>query len=141
MALAMLWKGEAQTCTTKVVAEHEIASHKISKTIYGCTVEPHESTRQRVESSLLTKHEDRIAGKGFTSMTHYNLVDTFSYASSNEDSGCKSCIGQGMEKARDNPSMATGESPEQEGGYSRSTKRQKESSLCYTDGHVSPQKR
>ena len=37
-------------------------------------MEAHESTRQRVESSLLTKHEDRIAGKGFTSMTHYNLV-------------------------------------------------------------------
>ena len=34
-----------------------------------------------------------------------------------------------------------GESQEQEGGYSRSTKRQKESPLCYIDGHLSPQKR
>ena len=27
-----------------------------------------------MESSIFTNHEDRIAGKGFTSMTHYNLV-------------------------------------------------------------------
>ena len=45
-----------------------------------------------------------------------------------------------MEKARGNPSIATGESQEQEGGYSRSTKRQKESPLCYIDGHLSSQK-
>ena len=36
----------------------------------------------------------------------------YSYASSNEDSGRKSCSGQGMEKARDTSSMATGESQE-----------------------------
>ena len=40
-------------------------------------MESHESTRQRVESSLLTKQEDRIAGKGFTSKTRYNLVHKF----------------------------------------------------------------
>ena len=41
-------------------------------------VEANESTRQRVESSLLAKHEDRIVGKSFfTSMTHYNLVLRF----------------------------------------------------------------
>ena len=42
-----------------------------------------------------------------------------------ENSGCKSSGGQGMEKARDNPSMEFGESQEQKGGYSGSTKRQK----------------
>ena len=70
-------KRKAQTSTTKVVAKQEVASGKIPKTIYGCMVESHESTRQRVDSSLPTKHEDRIAGKGFTSMTHYNLVHKF----------------------------------------------------------------
>ena len=30
-----------------------------------------------MESSPLTIHEDRIAGKGFTSMTSYNLVHKF----------------------------------------------------------------
>ena len=32
--------------------------------------------------------------------------------------------------------MATGTSQKQEGGYSRSTKRQKESPLCFIDGHL-----
>ena len=40
----------------------------------GCIVEFHESMRQRAESKI---HEDRIAGKGITSMTHYNLVHKF----------------------------------------------------------------
>ena len=42
-----------------------------------------------------------------------------------------------MEKARDDPSMEIGESHEQEGGVSRSTKRQKESPLCHIDGFMS----
>ena len=45
-----------------------------------------------------------------------------------------------MEEARDDPSMAIGESQEYEGGYSGGTKRQKESPLCHTDGHLSLQK-
>ena len=51
MAPAVPCKKKAQTGTTKVVAKQEIASQKIFKTTYGCTVESHESTRQRVESS------------------------------------------------------------------------------------------
>ena len=66
----MLCTRKARTSTTKVFAKQETASHKIPKTIYGCIVEPHESTRQRVESSLLTKHEDHIAGKGFLLRWH-----------------------------------------------------------------------
>ena len=61
----------------KAGCKGEMASQKISNIISGYIVESHESTRPRVESSLFTKHEDRIAGKGFTSMTHYNLVHTF----------------------------------------------------------------
>ena len=38
-------------------------------TIYGCIVESHESTWQRVEPSLPENHEDHVAGNGFTSMT------------------------------------------------------------------------
>ena len=38
------------------------------------------------------------------------------------------------------PSMGFGKSQEQEGGCSGSTNRQKESPLCYTDGHLSRQK-
>ena len=87
---------------------------------------------------MFAKHEDRIACKGFTSMTHYLQFGSqiYSYASINEDPGCRSSSGQGMEKARVNPSMANGESQEQEGGYSRSTKRQKKVHWW----HMSPQK-
>ena len=75
MAPAMPCKRMVRASTTKVVAKQEIACQKIPKTIHGCVAESHESTRQRVESSVPTKHEDHIAGKGYTSMTHYNLVD------------------------------------------------------------------
>ena len=40
-------------------------------------MESHESTRQRVESLQSKGHEGRIAGKGFTSLTRYNLVHKF----------------------------------------------------------------
>ena len=38
--------------TTKVAARPEIAPEKNSKTVYGCVVKSHDSTRQRVESSV-----------------------------------------------------------------------------------------
>ena len=62
---------KARIDTTKVAAKEETASQKMSKKndFWLWKVESHESTRQRVESSLLIEHEDRIAGKGFTSMT------------------------------------------------------------------------
>ena len=76
MAAAMPCKRKDRTGNAKVAAE-EIASKKVPKTICGCTVESDASTRQRVESCLPTKQEDHIAGKGFTSMAHYNLVHKF----------------------------------------------------------------
>ena len=79
--------------------------------------------------------------KGFTSMTHTIwCTSLFRCHKRWKFRMQKGCRGQGMEKARDNSSMGVGESQEQEGGYSGSTKRQKESPLCYTDGHMSPQK-
>ena len=61
----------------KVTAKPEIESEKKSKTVNGCMVESQESTRQRVESSQPKNHEDHIAGKGFTPMSHYNLGHNF----------------------------------------------------------------
>ena len=51
MAAAMPRKRKARTSNTKVAAE-EIASPNVPKTIYGCIVESHESTRQQVKDSL-----------------------------------------------------------------------------------------
>ena len=76
---------------TKVTAKPEIANkHRESerepenwkwktnsKTVYVWKVESRESTWQRVESSQPKNHEDHIASKGFTSMTHHNLVHKF----------------------------------------------------------------
>ena len=56
----------------KTNAEPKSGNEREFKTVYGCMVESHEPTRQRADSSQSKKHEDHIAGKGFTSMTHYN---------------------------------------------------------------------
>ena len=67
---------------------------------------PRDSLQNLCNSKI---HEDRIAGKGFSSMLHNNLVHNFySDATSNEDSGRKCCRTREMEKARDNPNMEFG---------------------------------
>ena len=66
-----------QSSITKVVAKPEIGSEKSSKTVFGCIVDSHGSTRQRAESLQSKTDEDRIVGKEFSSMTHYILVHTF----------------------------------------------------------------
>ena len=112
-----------------------------SKTMYGCMVESLQSTRQRAESLQSKIHEDRIAGKGSISMTHYNLVHKFipmPQAMKRQDA--KAAVDKAWKKLGDNSSLAVGKGPKQEGCYSRSTKRQKESPLCYTDGQMSHQK-
>ena len=45
-----------------------------------------------------------------------------------------------METTRDNSSMGAGKSQDQKGGYSGSTKTQKQGPLCFIDGHMPPQK-
>ena len=125
---------------TKVVAKLEIASEEIPKTFHECIVESHESTRQRLESSQSKNHEDHIAGKGFTSQVMIRFgTQVYSYAASDENSRCKSRSEQGMKKARDDTKMEIGKNQEQKGGFSGSTKSQKESPLCNIDGHMPPQ--
>ena len=42
-----------------------------------CIVEAHESTRKRLEPTPPKDHENHNAEKGFTSLSHYNLVHKF----------------------------------------------------------------
>ena len=78
MAPAMPWKRDKQhSSIVKENVEQKNGHEKEFKTMYGCIVESHESTRQRAESLQSKVHADRIAGEGFTSMTHYNLVHKF----------------------------------------------------------------
>ena len=94
MAPAMPCK--RQLSLTKVVAKPEIASEKNSKTVYGCIVESHESTGQRAESGQSQKNEDHLEGKGFTLISHYDLLHKFIPLPQ-----AMKGLGQGMEKARD----------------------------------------
>ena len=66
----------SQTSSSETGAKND-ESGKISKTKYACTVEAHDSTRQLLESSLPKHDDDHIAGKGYNSMVHYNLVHKF----------------------------------------------------------------
>ena len=68
------------------------------KSKLACILEASESTRLRMGESLPNHHEDHIAGKGDSSLQHYNLVHKFSYASSHENSRSKGNSGQGMGK-------------------------------------------
>ena len=52
------------------------ASNKI-KTKLACILEADESTRMRMGNSIPHHHEDHIAGKGESSLQHYNLVYKF----------------------------------------------------------------
>ena len=47
------------------------------KSKFACILEASESTRMRMEESLTNHHEDHIAGKGDSSLQHYNLVHKF----------------------------------------------------------------
>ena len=135
MAADMPCKTEAQTGTTIVTGKQESVSQKIPKTIYGCRVESHESTRQK--SGIFCTYETQRSHcrqRFYFDDPLQFCAQIESYASSNEDSGCKS--GQGMEKSSRQFQHGNWKNQEQEGGYSRSTKRQKESPLCYTDGHM-----
>ena len=47
------------------------------KSEFAYILEASESTRMRMEESLPKYHEDHIAGKGYNSLQHYNLVHKF----------------------------------------------------------------
>ena len=86
-------------------------SNKIPETKHACIVEAHESTRLRVESSLPKDHEDHIAGRGYNSVTHYKMVHkSIPTPQAMNNSGCESSSGQGMEEARNESSLAVGQS-------------------------------
>ena len=74
----MFWKkGTKKRCSFQETDSKSCESNKIPKTQHACIVEAHESTRKRLESSVPKDHEDHVAGKGYNSMTHYNLVHKF----------------------------------------------------------------
>ena len=93
-----------------------------------------------MEPSLPKNHEDHSAGKGFTSMTHYNLVRKFiSLPHAMKIRDAKAAMDKEWKKLQTIPARQ----PEKAKNKKETilAKRQKESPLCCIDGHISPQKR
>ena len=68
----------AMPCKTPINSRGETCRTPDSrKTKYACIVEADESTRKRLEGTLLKDHEDHIAGRRINSLSHYNLVNKF----------------------------------------------------------------
>ena len=64
--------------------------------------------RKRLEGTLPKDHEDHIAGKGFNTLSPYNIVHkVVPFASSDENSGCESSSGHSMGEFRTVASSAT----------------------------------
>ena len=76
MDAAMPCKKETRTGNRKLAAE-VIASHKVPKIFVVVQWNPTNPRGNEWNLLYLRNHEDHIAGKGFTSMTHYNLVHKF----------------------------------------------------------------
>ena len=94
------------------------------KTKYACNVEPHESTRKRLESTLPRNHEDHIAEQGFNSVHHHNLVHKFiPMPQAMKIPDAKSAVDKTLGKVRENASLAVGKHEEQERCYPGSTKK------------------
>ena len=97
--------------------------------MYGCMGESHESPIQRRECLQSKAHEDRIAGKGVTSMTHYILVHKFfPVLQPIKIPDAKAAVVKEWNKLETIPAWQL-----EKGGYSGSAKRQKESPLCFND--------
>ena len=109
--------------------------------MYDCFVEYHESTRQRPESVQSKNHDDRIAGKGFTSMTHYTSVHKFiPMLQATKIPNAKAAVDKEWEELETIPAWNLEKVKSKKGSYLGSTKRQQESPLCFVDGFLSPYK-
>ena len=67
-------RNQKHSSIVKTNAEPKIGNEREFKAVCGCIVESKESTRQLTESLQFETDEDRIAGKGITSMREYKLV-------------------------------------------------------------------
>ena len=88
-------KRKAQTSTTKVVAKHEVASQKDSEN--DLWLKSGISWIHKAKSGIFST--DSHCGERFFFDDPLQFGSQIhSYATSDENSGCKSCSGQGVEK-------------------------------------------
>ena len=127
-------------CRAKREQTTRPTSYNVPKTKHAWKVEAHESTRQRVEPSRRKIHEDHIAGKGFTSVTHHNLVQKFipvSQAMKIPDA--KAAVDKGWKKLETVPAWQL-DKVKSKKEVILEAQRHKESPLCHIDGHMSSKK-
>ena len=122
--------------------EHKVsASSQDFKSRCGCIVESHESTRPRVELSQPKHHEEHIAGRGKTSMNHYNLVHKFfPKPQSIKIPDVKAAVDKEWKKLQTIPAWKQEKVRNEKEVIeviSWSTWKQKASPLCIIDGHLS----
>ena len=78
MAPAMPCKRKNTECFWKPRQQLVASSHKLNpRTKFGNIVESHESTRPRAEISQPKHHQYHIAGRGYSSLNHYNVLHKF----------------------------------------------------------------
>ena len=115
----------AMLCKVQNLGNWEASGqHKpnICRSGYACIVAAHESTKNRLEKIQSKDHEDRIDGKRFNSLSHYDLAHKFilrPQAMKIPDSkGAVEIVWKTWIIA----GVADDESQEQKGGHSRGTK-------------------
>ena len=119
-----------------------LASQYVPKTKHGCIVESHEFTRPRAELSQPKHHEGHIAGRGFTSMNHYNLVHKFTrLPKAIKIPDAKAAVGKEWKKLEIDSSLETGKSSKQKRGHPGGAEKQQWSPLCNIDGYMSSKER
>ena len=69
----------AMPCKTSKKNKHGETRGKTNdfKSKFACILEASESTRMPMEETPPKYHEDHIAGKGYNSLQHYNMVHKF----------------------------------------------------------------
>ena len=87
-------------------------------------MDAHESPRKRLESTLPKDYEDHIVGKGYNSISDFNLVHKFlPMPQAMKISDAKATVHKEWKKFETMPtSLASGRDEEQNGWYSGSTK-------------------
>ena len=107
---------------------------------YACIVEAHGSTRKCIGKTQQKNHEARIAGKGFNSLSHYNLVHKFiPLPKAMKIPDGKAAVHWEWEKLENLPAWQMTKVRSKREVIQEAQKRGKDSSFCHADGPVLPQ--
>ena len=128
--------GSSNGCGNAVRESNKETLPKISKIKHACIVEAHESTRQRLESSLPQDHQDHIAGKRIQFNDSLQLGSQVYFdASSDENSEAKAAVDKEWKKLETSPAWQLDKV--------RSKKEERDKKQVHFatfDGHLSSQK-